>query len=173
MPHIVCRITAPTQSIHMNIGPIGIKNIRLIQYQGEGLTQPGVLYFEITDQSTTSIQGNVGSSFFPLMMDRIPVAKGPSMGPIWINEGNSLWNNSKLLTFKVNDANMKPAVFSVITLLLQYDETEYPEQCQKSGPEHEQDHWAKPETNKMIDRKNLNWFYDHSTKVNVPFFLPQ
>jgi hypothetical protein len=176
MPHINVRLTAPTQSIQMNVGPIGIKNVRLIQYQAEGLVNTGVLYFEITDQPTTSIQGNVGSSFFPLMMASFPVFQGPSIpSPIMINEGNSCWNNAKLLTFKVFNSNMTPAVFTTITLLFQYEETLYPEQVQHSGPACEDEFWPRNNVNKVIDKKDLNWFYDQkisAAKENT-FYLPK
>lgn len=147
----------------MNIGPIGIKNVRLIQYQAEGLLQPEVLFFEIKDQSTTSIQGNVGSSYFPLMMQTAPVSQGPFISsPIWINEGNSVWNNAKLLTFSVVNAQYLAPVFSVITLLFQYEETLYPQQTHDSGIKSEREFWPANVVKKSIDKKNLNIFYDRS-----------
>lgn len=158
----------------MNVGPIGVKNVRLIQYQAEGLTQTGVLFFEITDQATTSVQGNVGSTFFPLMLPSFPVAQQSLSLPILINEGDSCWNNAKLLTFNVRTPLMLIPTFSSITLLFQYDETLYPQQDQKSGPSAESQHWPRDNVNKVIDRKNLNWNYDQNIKAAglSSFFLP-
>lgn len=148
--------------------------MRLIQYQAEGLTQAEVLFFEITDQPTTSVQGNVGSSYFPLMLSAFPTFSESLSQPIHISEGDSCWNNAKLLTFHVRTAQMQPPVFSVLTLLLQYDETLYPEQRQKSGPPCEPEHWPKDNVNKEIDRKNLNWHYDQNVNAGgfSTFFLP-
>jgi hypothetical protein len=107
------------------------------------------------------------------MMGSSPVFQGILNEPIFVNEGNSVWNNAKLLTFRIFDSQMNIPTFSVITLLFSYNETLYPDQTQHSGPPCETEYWPGKQVNKFVDRKNLNWFYNQSEnpKPNT-FFLP-
>lgn len=121
------------------------------------------MYVSITEgQPTTNVIGNTGSMSFPLIAPLSPVYGEYLNCPIRFMEGNNVWNSAKYLNWKVetfNTANppiLVPAIFSLLTMLFEYDDTVYLVQEEgKPGKWPPLDHKGT-----IIDQQNLNVFYD-------------
>lgn len=107
--------------------------------------------------------GNTGSMSFPLIAPLSPVYGQSLDCPIKFTEGNNVWNSAHTLSWKVETFNtgnppvLFPAIFSVLTMLFEYDDTVYP--IQEEGRPGK---WpAMNHEGTIIDKENLNVFYDN------------
>jgi hypothetical protein len=134
MPPLAVLLTQPDQTIDIGFDAQGYTHLWLIGFRGTGLAVGNpTIYFEIKEQATLNVYGNVRRGF-PLYFTADGTGANISGKGIPIS-GSHRFNAARLLNFRLRYSDGTLPIFTKLELLFEGFDTFYQGEAQFSGLE--------------------------------------
>jgi hypothetical protein len=126
MPYLGVKFTQGVSkgALDINFGQEGISRVRIHSWGITGAVAPvfPCFFLQINNQPTGGFYGNNGSFCYPLFPSGAPPNIISDINePIFITEGDNIWNNSHRLEYELFNYAMTPLAFTDFYLVLQFE----------------------------------------------------